>query len=344
MLIFDIFLTKRVYKAGVALVFISMLGFVNPLMFVLAKICTGTFVLFLLLDGILLFIKKPRISARRITSEKFSLGEQNPVTIQIEQDYDLKLQLTVIDEAPVEFQERNIRFEIAPEDNTSYTVSYNLRPLQRGNYVFGRVLIYANTFIGLVQRRFAFHQNEEIKVYPSIMHMRDTEFKVMSRSNLPTGTKKVRRAGHHFEFEEIRDYVQGDDIRKINWKATARKNNLMINVFQEQKSQPVYLLINKGRTMYMPFNGLTLLDYAINSSLAIANILLKKSDKAGLISFEKGISTLLKADSRRTQLKQILEHLYNEKTAFAEPNYYDLYAALKTTNFSTQSITLFYQL
>ena len=77
------------------------------------------------------------------------------------------------------------------------------------------------------------------------------------------------------EFEQIREYVTGDDIRSINWKATGKQNRLMINQYQEERAQRVYMLIDKGRTMKMPFNGLSLLDYSINASMALAHIILK---------------------------------------------------------------------
>lgn len=79
------------------------------------------------------------------------------------------------------------------------------------------------------------------------------------------------------EFEQIKEYVQGDDIRTINWKATSKQNKLMVNQYQDEKSQRIYMLIDKGRTMQMPFNGLSLLDYSINASMALSHIILKKA-------------------------------------------------------------------
>lgn len=87
------------------------------------------------------------------------------------------------------------------------------------------------------------------------------------------------------EFEQIKNYVNGDDYRKVNWKATARKGGLMINQFQDERSQPVYAVIDKGRLMQMPFDGLSLLDYAINSSLVISNLALKRVIKLASLRF-----------------------------------------------------------
>ena len=99
------------------------------------------------------------------------------------------------------------------------------------------------------------------------------------------GVKKIRRLGHTMEFDQIKEYVRGDDIRSINWKATARSNQLMVNQFQDEKSQQVINIIDTGRVMKMPFDGLQLLEYAINTSLVISNIAILKDDKAGLLTF-----------------------------------------------------------
>src|SRR6187549_2637741 len=118
-----------------------------------------------------------------------------------------------------------------------------------------------------------------------------------------SGTQRLRKLGQSMEFEQIKEYVRGDDYRNINWKATARRGGeLMVNNYTDERSQQIYCLINKGRVMKMPFNGMTLLDYAINASLVLSNVALVKQDKAGLITFEKNLDTFLLADKKPTQM------------------------------------------
>ena len=143
------------------------------------------------------------------------------------------------------------------------------------------------------------------------------------------GIKKVRKVGHNIEFEHIKEYVVGDDFRTVNWKATARKNELMVNLYQDEKSQNIYSLIDKGRMMQMPFEGMSLLDYAINSSLVLSNIAIKKDDKAGIMTFEKSFDGFLPASKRRNQMHLILNFLYNQSTTFGEADYSSLYVQLK---------------
>jgi uncharacterized protein (DUF58 family) len=131
------------------------------------------------------------------------------------------------------------------------------------------------------------------------------------------------------EFEQIKDYVQGDDLRTINWKATAKKSQLMVNQFQDEKSQNVYMIIDKGRVMKMPFNGLSLLDYAINATLVLSNVILKKQDKAGMFTFSKKVGNRVVAEKRQSQMQQIMESLYNIKTDFFESDFSRLYIDVK---------------
>jgi uncharacterized protein (DUF58 family) len=159
--------------------------------------------------------------------------------------------------------------------------------------------------------------------------MRKYELLAIHNRLTETGIKKIRKIGNNQEFELIKEYVQGDDIRTINWKATARRSSLMVNHYQDERSQQVYCLIDKGRVMQMPFSGLSLLDYAINTALVISNIAVKKYDKAGLITFQDKIGTLLPAGRKNDQMAQILEVLYNQKTAYRETDYSTLHSFVR---------------
>jgi uncharacterized protein (DUF58 family) len=131
------------------------------------------------------------------------------------------------------------------------------------------------------------------------------------------------------EFEQIKEYVGGDDYRTVNWKATARKGQLMVNHYAEEKSQQVYCIIDKGRAMKMPFGGLSLMDYAINASLVLLNVALLKQDRAGLVTFSEQIGSVLKADKKFTQMQSILEILYKQKTRYLESDFERLYIQIR---------------
>jgi uncharacterized protein (DUF58 family) len=159
------------------------------------------------------------------------------------------------------------------------------------------------------------------------------KYQLLAATNKLTeiGVKQVRRIGHSLEFEQIKEYVPGDDYRTVNWKASSRRNNtLMVNNYTDERSQPVYCIINSGRIMKMPFDNMTLLDYAINSSLVISSIALTKHDKVGLITYGDKWINLLPAQRTSHQMQNILSRLYNLDTNFLESDIEKLYYNIKS--------------
>lgn len=193
---------------------------------------------------------------------------------------------------------------------------YVIRPKQRGDYHFGALNVSAKTVLGLVKRRFRFEEGTTLPVYPSFIQMKKYELLAISNRLTMSGIKKIRKVGNATEFDQIKEYITGDDVRTINWKATSRRQKLMVNKYQDERSQNVYSLIDMGRIMKMPFDQMTLLDYAINASLVISNIAWHKHDKPGVVAFAHKINSFLPADRRGTQMYRIQETLYGLKTNF----------------------------
>ena len=323
------------------LVFLFLMAYVLPLLFYPAEMVSYLLLVALLGDSVLLFRQKQMISAERSLAEKFSNGDENPVKLVVESRYGFPIFIKIIDELPVQFQMRDQSFEAWLSSYKPITFNYTLRPVKRGAYEFGVINVFVRSKLGLVQRRFQEGLSKEVAVYPSYVQMRKYELLAISNQLKEFGVKKIRRIGNNMEFEQIKNYVSGDDYRKVNWKATARKGQLMVNQYQEEKSQHVYSVIDKGRMMQQPFEGLSLLDYAINASLAISNIALKKGDKAGVITFQEKLNSMLPSSSRNIQLNLILEHLYKQKTAYKESDFGKLYATLRR-KVSQRSLVLLY--
>ena len=294
-----------------------------------------------IVDSLLLFNQKDAIYSQRILPEKLSNGDENSVKIDIKNNYPFRVDLKIIDEIPFQFQKRDflIKKTVLPQGSSFF--EYILIPKERGEYVFGGLNIYAKSPIGLVSRKFVFQKEASLPSYPSFVHLRKYELMALQNEFLLGGIKKIRKLGHTMEFEQIRNYVQGDDIRSINWKATSKANKLMVNQYQDEKSQRIYMLIDKGRTMQMPFKGLSLLDYSINAVMALSHIILKKSDRAGMMTFSQKTENKVQAEQKSGQLKKISEALYNIKTNFYESDFSRLYQDVKTT-ISQRSLVLLF--
>ncbi|HRJ36343.1 MAG TPA: DUF58 domain-containing protein [Flavobacteriales bacterium] len=283
----------------------------------------------LVLDVFLLFLSKSSVHAKRLLPPLLTLGDEVEIRIRVASRMNTSVKIEITDETPEQLQLRDLRIytELGPGD--SEIVRYTIRPTERGAHRFGDIRIFASGIIGLVQRRITIPAEEEMAVFPSVLQMRQYELKVFSKLTLTEGIKRVRRLGQSTEFEQIKNYVSGDDYRNINWKASARRSELMVNQYEDEKAQQVYCLIDKSRSMRMAFEGMTLLDYAINSSLVISNIAMRKSDRAGLMTFSDKLGTRLPAERNASQLKRIQEALYRQKTRFNEANFEMLYFGIR---------------
>lgn len=320
----ELYLHRRFFMVLWGAVFASLVAFVFPSLLLWVGWLLGVFAVVVVSDVLLLYSFGHRMQARRIMGDKLSNGEENEVRIPVGNQYPFRVVVTVIDEAPVEFQQRNlcVSFDLAPGRQAEQ--NYFLKPVRRGIYTFGRLRVFVSTPLSLVQRRYSFEKEKTVAVYPSFLSMR--KYELLSFAGLQTGSgaKRIPVVGISTSFDQIKPYVQGDDPRTVNWKATARCNRLMINAYTAERSQQVYCLIDKGRTMQSPFQGMTMLDYAINATLVLSNIILKKGDRAGLLTFSNQQGTLIKADNQRLQLNRINEALYSQQTHFLESDFEQL--------------------
>lgn len=308
-----------------------------PIIWVLVFVLMTLF----LLDIYLLYNTAQAVKAERGLPQKLSNSDNNLLSIRLDSKYPFKIEVSIIDELPNQFQKRDFEHKTQLVKAKPYIFEYMVRPVERGEYIFGNLNVYASTSLGIIKRRFVFLKNQMVPVYPSIIQMQQYDFLASSNHLTEFGLKKIRRIGHTQEFEQIKEYIKGDDIRTINWKATAKKNQLMVNQYQDERSQPIYSIIDTGRVMKMPFNGLSLLDYAINSSLAFSNVALKRNDKTGLLTFSKNIETFVPAVQKITHLNTILESLYNISTAFSDSDFGLLYAQVKR-KITQRSLLLLY--
>jgi uncharacterized protein (DUF58 family) len=324
----SLYLTNRFFQGLILLIILFLISYFVPVLLIPAQTLFLLFSGLFITDMVLLYATKKGLMAHRFTPEKLSNGDLNDIRIYVEGAYPFPVKLRIIDEIPHQFQRRDVRFETHVPVKEVRVLDYTLRPVKRGEYSFGRIHMYVSTVLGLASRRYSFEDEKMVPVYPSFLQMRQYEMMAISNNLINQGVKKIRRIGHNMEFEQIKEYVPGDDIRTINWKATARTSQLMVNNYQDEKSQQVYSLIDKSRVMQMPFNGMTLLDYAINASLVISNIAIRKDDKAGLITFQDKVSNVIPASKRNKQMNLIMEALYKEKTAFRESDFSRLYVTL----------------
>jgi uncharacterized protein (DUF58 family) len=340
MLFKNLYLTDRIFYCFGSIIFLFFLSFLMHPLFYLAIVLLAICVVMLSIDVYILF-KNPNITIYRDTASVYSLGDQNKVSLTLNNQSNRRLKVKIIDEIPYQFNERDFSIPIIINGSQTELVVYYMVPKIRGEYLFGNIHTFIQTKFGLAVKKETTLAEKNIAVYPSIIQMKQQELAALKHPSFTQGDKTNKKIGRSYEFDQIKHYVDGDDTRSINWKATSTLNKIMVNHYEDERSQQIYSIIDKSRIMKMPFNGLTLVDYAINSTLAFSNIVLKKQDKAGLISFSKKVDTTLKADRGGIHLKKIMYSLYKEKYDYSEANYEALYYSIRKT-ISNRSLIFLY--
>jgi len=266
------------------------------------------------------------ITISRVTLEKWSLGEDHEIQYKLHNHSPSPLNITVFDDLPVQLQHRGAIRELtlAGQGETKFT--HEFKPLQRGEFAFGNIyLMIRLEKYALIQYRETVPMNTITRVYPSVIQMKKYAINISPQTASLMGVRKVRTLGENDEFEHLRHHRQGDDIKSVNWRASSRTGELIVNQFQDTKSQLVYSVIDTGRAMEMPFGGLSLLDYSINSALVLSRATIAKYDKAGLLCFSKNYMSYLPAHAHAVQIENVYKTLYNLQTNFEEADYFHLF-------------------
>lgn len=326
---FTFYFTPRFYIIISAIIAIFILAFFFEALMDVGTIALLCIALAVLIDAWLVFTGPWPVTAERNCADRFSNGDDNAVVLHISNHRNYKVNIDLIDELPYQFGQPDKPYHFSLTANETISFTYYIKPFERGEHHFGVVNIFLYSPLGLLIRQVKSGEEKTVAVYPSLLQMRRYQLLAVTDQLNEKGTRALRKTGSSIEFEQIKEYVPGDDYRNINWQATARRNSLMINNFMDERSQQVICIIDKGRNMKMPFAGMTLLDYAINAALALSNIVLLKGDKAGLLTYGKTIDQFVIPDKRTNHLSLLLDALYRQQTHFLDSNTEALYSAVR---------------
>jgi uncharacterized protein (DUF58 family) len=325
-----LYLSPLFYTIFFICIGLMAISFFVPVLYYIMLVSIVLFCIVTIYDFVYLSSASKKIHGTRTLDKKLSLGDYQEVKYLIHNNNDFSINAELIDEFPLQLQQRNAIKKTILDKNSESQHLFNIKPTERGEYYFENFyLLLSSKRLGLAIYKLQIDGAKMVKVYPSVLQMKKYAIQIFSQTASSYGIRQVRMVGENDEFEHIRNYTQGDNIKSINWKATSRKGELLVNQFEDSKSQSIYCLIDKGRCMEMPFEGLSLLEYSINACLVISNIILQKYDKAGLMTFSNTIGNMLKADNKRIQLEAIYETLYNESTNFKESNFQSLYYTVR---------------
>ena len=321
------YLTTRFYAFAIVAILLLATGNYSAPFYTVGMAAVWLLLAATIADIAILYSRRGIVASRQL-ADRLSNGDDNDIRLRVESSYPFALRLTVIDETPFVFQRRDVDFLLRLKPREGKTIVYKLRPTQRGVYGFGRIRVFVRSALSLAERRYTCGESQDAKVYPSYLMLHKYELLAMNNRLTEMGVKRIRRAGNNTEFERIKEYVEDDNYRSLNWKASARRHQLMVNVYEDERSQQIVSVIDKGRPMQQAFQGMTLLDYAINASLMLSYVAVRKTDKAGLVCFADHTDTFVAPSRRHGQMERLLDALYSQQTRWSESDFGDMLATI----------------
>ena len=281
------------------------------------------------------FLASPRpvdaLRVERLVDDKLSLGASNPVTLTVRNGGFVALCVTVRDSPPWSF-------EASPGPEAALTVgahrsvswAYAVTPPAKGDFAFDYVFVQYPGRLGLTVRQGRLPLAQSVKVYPNLREMEKYELLARRGRLQQMGLRNARLRGGGSEFESLREYVPGDEYKKIDWSATARRGKLITRQYEAERSQNIVLLLDTGRTMLQPVQKQAKLDFVVDTALMLAYVAAASGDKVGLMSFDAEVRSWLPPAKSKAQVYQILEHLYNLDARLVESDYRDALQNLAT--------------
>jgi uncharacterized protein (DUF58 family) len=258
----------------------------------------------------------------REMDERFAMGAENEVTIRVRNLSRRKISFIVKDEFPVDMElisPREAQLSIPASRARAWT--YRLLPSARGKYSFGNTQLRYRTRLGLLWRQVACPTAADVKVYPDIREAKKHEIYAHRNRRPEPGLRRMRVRGQGREFESLREFVMGDEIRHISWAATARRGKLITRQYTIERSQNIVVLLDTGRLMTARIGKLTKLDHAVNATLSIAYVAVAGGDNVGLVAFSRRVESFLPPRRGHDQVNRLMESLYGLEPQMIEPSY-----------------------
>jgi uncharacterized protein (DUF58 family) len=264
--------------------------------------------LFALIDGWLL--PAPRlIEATRSWRSAAVLGSASEVELAVLQRGQRLVLCRVMDDLPPAFMQTPQWLEATCYPDIPATLRYAFTPRQRGDHAAGKLYVRYRSPVGLLERWSAADLTQTVRIYPATRTVQEQNLFLARNRQLELQLRKQRQRGLGRDFETLRDYLDGDDLRDVCWKASARRGALITKQYQTERSQAVWLLIDAGRLLQARVGGYTKLDYATATALAMSQLALASGDRVGLLAYGRETQQLIAPRRGGGQLRQILEAL-----------------------------------
>jgi uncharacterized protein (DUF58 family) len=269
------------------------------------------------------------LDVERRHEPRLYLGADNPIELVVRNRGRRAVGVRLRDTPPTAFQSSAIfaNGSVAPASVGSF--HYTTRPLERGTYRFGPLVLRWRSPLGLLWRQRTYPLGEEVAVYPNLREVQ--KYDLLARKGLlqEMGLRSTRYLGRGTEFESLRDYRRGDEYRRINWKATARRHRPITAQYETERNQRLILMLDLGRMMLTRVAGMTRLDAAVNTALLLAYVALAHGDRVGLLAFDETVRAYARPGRGRPHFYHLVEQLYAIRARPIEPDYAAAFTRLR---------------
>ncbi|WP_406945164.1 DUF58 domain-containing protein [Halobacillus sp. SY10] len=330
--------TKRLLLFILALSFVlillSWIGLSWP--FIIAA--NGAILLLSLID-LTFSPKRKELQIRRAMDEEMERGIENEASVLVRNASDKRLAMKVIDHFPQSFsQPFPLKKEIQGYEEARITYLFHAE--QRGDYTLPHLHVRYRSRFGLWEKQMRVEQTDSVRIIPDLTESRNF-LEDAQRFLLYEGTRLKRRQVGTGEFSKIRSYVVGDDIRKINWRQTAKVQNLMTNEYEPEHGKFVTLLIDCGRMMGVELEENNRLEKSLEAAMTVATAALKRGDYVAVLAFSKHVHVYVPPAKGMAHMQTILKEIYNLKVEGFESNYTAVFQHLQKVQSRRSLLLLF---
>ncbi|HKG47730.1 MAG TPA: DUF58 domain-containing protein [Pyrinomonadaceae bacterium] len=264
---------------------------------------------------------------------RFAMGAETEVRIHIQNASNRSVSLLVKDEYPPQMSLNGLREgRIDVDAQSTATLIYGVKPPRRGRFEFGQTALRFRSKFKLIWCQTKVVEPVTVKVYPNMRRAREAELKALGARSLVSSHRKTSWRGEGREFESMRDYVRGDELRHISWTATARRGKLMTRQYQIERDQTILIALDAGRLMTARIEQETKLDSAVHATLALFSAAARAGDNAGLIVFGRRIKSYLPPGRGRDHIESALEALHGVEPEMIEPSYSHAFEFIKANS------------
>jgi uncharacterized protein (DUF58 family) len=281
----------------------------------------GLVLLACLLDGLRL-PKAAKITAERSWSNAPALDSETEIEIAIENQSGMVLDCRCVDDLPATLTDEPAKLRMQVFPRVPAKKRYLVRPRQRGDYETGWLYMRYRSPLGLAEKWAKAKLTQVVRVYPALRTSEEQQIFLARSRQIEMQLRQARQRGLGRDFESLREYRDGDDLRDICWTATARRGSLITRQYQTERSQAVWIVLDCGRLMRSQPDGKhSKLDHACATAVALAQVALYSGDRVGLLAYGQNIQQRLLPRRGAAHLRQIIELLAQVRTEVGEADH-----------------------